>query len=604
MSDFSHNAFVTSAFDPVGSEITLQLLQAGFRVKGSIKDLDQVPQNLVEFFKSVGTFDVVEGDIQRPGEFDEAVSDSHYIFHTGFNTQQGCALYRPEETIITPALFATRHLLKTATRCPLLKRVIMTSDFSACSARLNRDRLQCFRVNEDFWNTDSTLENDSRAYGKTLVEREAWSFAERHGIDLVTILPGDVMGPSPALKYAANGCHAISGWLTGNRRGNSMLISDVRDVAKSHLRAAQLSNFSGRCIVVGNGGKDLSESSISQILMEKYPGWPVTSVELHVCSDTSWIDCSKALCNLGVTFTDPAKTICDMASQAIEAGYIRNESCSPILRSPVCFGPTDGPRQRTNGQHRTINARENLAICVAYEVDEDQLKSLLPENLVLLRNELLLVWMFIKNVSWLAGRGYNQLQAMVPVEYIGEQNHAMGLFNLVMWENKCDPILSGRDEIGWPKLYCELDRNEQNSTDMRLSAHWEGFEFLSVVVEEVNTIQDLKKPAELRATHSFTERQCAYGIINHKYIPCTGAWGKADVDDFTLTPYSDCDMAITSECATFSPDVSWRLPSWTDMPTQHHIVTKLAELKPTGCAKGTITKGYGAGDLKNTFTLK
>ena len=62
----------------------------------------------------------------------------------------------------------------------------------------------------------------------------------------------------------------------------------------------------------------------------------------------------------------------------------------------------------------------------------------------------------MKEIEWLAGRGYNTLGVSFPVEFSGNKDKARGNFLLVLWENLTDPILTGREELGFSKIYCNL----------------------------------------------------------------------------------------------------------------------------------------------------
>ena len=52
------------------------------------------------------------------------------------------------------------------------------------------------------------------------------------------------------------------------------------------------------------------------------------------------------------------------------------------------------------------------------------------------------------NLDWLGGGKYNLVQVTVPVTYQGE---LMSLC-LVMFEDRVDPIVTGREELGYPKI--------------------------------------------------------------------------------------------------------------------------------------------------------
>jgi hypothetical protein len=58
-------------------------------------------------------------------------------------------------------------------------------------------------------------------------------------------------------------------------------------------------------------------------------------------------------------------------------------------------------------------------------------------------------------IDWLAGRGYTMIQLWWPAAYDGRRDQVMGRFLAGIWENLADPIITGRGEIGQPKLFAE-----------------------------------------------------------------------------------------------------------------------------------------------------
>ena len=63
---------------------------------------------------------------------------------------------------------------------------------------------------------------------------------------------------------------------------------------------------------------------------------------------------------------------------------------------------------------------------------------------------------YMTEIEWLAGRGYNVLGVSFPAIFNGERDRAEGGLLTVLWENLCDPILTGREQLGFSKIYCEL----------------------------------------------------------------------------------------------------------------------------------------------------
>ncbi|CAN5639897.1 hypothetical protein BH09PSE5_BH09PSE5_28130 [soil metagenome] len=58
-------------------------------------------------------------------------------------------------------------------------------------------------------------------------------------------------------------------------------------------------------------------------------------------------------------------------------------------------------------------------------------------------------------LAWLAGPVYSLLGVKSPVRYTGGRDTVKGPFLRVLWESRVEPILTGREELGYPELYCE-----------------------------------------------------------------------------------------------------------------------------------------------------
>src|SRR5690606_10244591 len=126
-------------------------------------------------------------------------------------------------------------------------------------------------------------------------------------------------------------------------------------------------------------------------------------------------------------------------------------------RMPAHFGPSAGPRQGPDGKRFDgSNLRRDVA-AVRFLTDAAAISAYLPECFELDGEPIVTIeHTHLKDVDWLAGRSYSVLSVKVPARFHGKRDKARGPFVLVLWEDMADPILTGREELGFPKLYCEL----------------------------------------------------------------------------------------------------------------------------------------------------
>ena len=274
-----------------------------------------------------------------------------------------------------------------------------------------------------------------------------------------------------------------------------------------------------------------------------------------------------------------------------------------IYRMPTHFGPSLGPRQGPDG--RAFECKDNpktTSISVSFLTNSDQIKSILPENFVLLGEPVVTVSAtYMKEIEWLAGRGYNTLGVSFSVQFNGERDQAKGNFLSVLWENLTDPILTGREEIGFSKIYCELPEPRVLQGTTTCQASWMGFNFMDMSVYNLSQVE-LQKPIS-----STTKNEELTGILHYKYIPHTGgfpsSWGKADIAYVVLTPEKTPNRIVT-EMWRGEGNVLFHHARWEDLPTQYTIVNTLSQLEIIEPRGASIVKSIGGKDLSDQRILK
>ncbi len=274
-----------------------------------------------------------------------------------------------------------------------------------------------------------------------------------------------------------------------------------------------------------------------------------------------------------------------------------------IYRMPTHFGPSLGPRQRPDG--RTFECKDNpktTSISVSFLTNSDQIKSILPENFVLLGEPVVTVSAtYMKEIEWLAGRGYNTLGVSFSVQFNGERDQAKGNFLSVLWENLTDPILTGREEIGFSKIYCGMPEPRVLQGTTTCQASWMGFNFMDMSVYNLNQVE-LQKPIS-----STTKNEELTGTLHYKYIPHTGgfpsSWGKADIAYVVLTPEKTPNRIVT-EMWRGEGKVLFHHARWEDLPTQYTIVNTLSQLEIIEPRGASIVKSISGKDLSDQRILK
>ncbi len=236
----SKTVLVTGASGFIGKHCVLQLLEQGYKVRGTLRNLDR-EKHLREVFslhtQAVDHLEFVQTDLSKDDGWSEALSECEYVLHVASPFPD--VMPQSEDDLIRPAVDGTLRVLKAASTANV-KRVVLTSSDAAIHGG-HSEKVRGF--DETDW-SDLSGNIDAYTKSKTLAEQAAWEYVKKQDsnqpLELTVINPSFVMGP--LLDGAALGTSAkfIKGFLSGTYPGTariSMTIVDVRDVAAAHLAA-------------------------------------------------------------------------------------------------------------------------------------------------------------------------------------------------------------------------------------------------------------------------------------------------------------------------------------------------------------------------------
>ena len=264
---------------------------------------------------------------------------------------------------------------------------------------------------------------------------------------------------------------------------------------------------------------------------------------------------------------------------------------------PTHFGPSCGPREGPGGTTFSGETSHDMtAISVDFLSDREQLSALIPEDSGLrLDGEPIVsvVAGYMKNIDWLAGRAYNILAVYIPVVFEGQRDTAVGQFMIVIWENLTDPIITGREDLGAPKVFADLPDPIEHGGKLTCHASWMGYRFFDMSISNLRS-----KPL----TNTSSSPRQVEGTIWYKYFPRTGDKNEPDARYVTLCPAAG--PIVEKSISYGEGDLKFHRADWTDMPTQHHIVSALAALKIIEFRGAVVRKTIGQGDLSDTRILR
>lgn len=260
--------------------------------------------------------------------------------------------------------------------------------------------------------------------------------------------------------------------------------------------------------------------------------------------------------------------------------------CGSYYRMPAIFGPTPGPRQWTESEGFDPAHQSTLTVGVHFLTQAEQLEHFLPPGFRLWGEPVATLNLIsMKNIAWLAGRGYNVSDFRFPAIYEGSEGPVHGTFVAVRWENMADPILSGRDELGHSKLWCEipdLAPDPDNGTGFFTSLSWLGFEFANLSIWDM-------EDAEMPVADALDQ-----GELHYKYVPRTGHPGEADAAYPVLSPSLYSENMKIERRQTGRGAFIYRSARWRDFPFAHHVVSAIAGLPIVEWRGSDLTESRGS----------
>lgn len=233
-------------------------------------------------------------------------------------------------------------------------------------------------------------------------------------------------------------------------------------------------------------------------------------------------------------------------------------------RMPVAFGPLPGPRQTLPDCPSRGGEAAITSLSLRFVTSAQALGELLPPCFELAGEPIVTVeYTELSDVPWLAGRGYDTFAIKLPVRFDGREDRVTGAFVAVVWENMADPIITGREELGYAKLFADLSSHPEGPDTHRCVASWDGHTFAELEFAGITEVTP--EPAEQQD-----------GVLNFRYVPGLYPGSPPDCMGPVLTPAVDGVKVVRQ--ATATGRVRFVQSSWEQLPTFYNVVNALARL--------------------------
>lgn len=261
---------VTGGSGFIGAHCILQLLNAGYRVRTTVRSLAR-EAGVRQMLKTGGAepgpaLSFAAADLMSDAGWNEAVTGCEFVLHVA--SPFPLLVPKHEDELIVPAREGALRVVRTA-RDAGVRRVVLTSSFAAIGyGQPVMDR----PFTEADWTNPDGAGVTAYAKSKTLAKRAAWDFMAREGggLELAVVNPVGVFGPVLGPDYSTS-IEIVRRLLAGEVPGLphiSFGVVDVRDVADLHIRAMTNPAALGeRFLAVA--GEFMSMFEIAQVLRSR-----------------------------------------------------------------------------------------------------------------------------------------------------------------------------------------------------------------------------------------------------------------------------------------------------------------------------------------------
>ncbi|KKC35883.1 hypothetical protein WH87_15040 [Devosia epidermidihirudinis] len=276
----SDRVLLTGISGYLGGHIALQLLNAGYTVRGSLRDLaraDRVRETLSRAGVSTSGLEFVALDLSKNEGWSAAARDCRFVLHTASPLVLRMPKNRME--LIGPAVAGTERALTAALDADV-ERVVLTSSMAAIAYGHETPHPEPYTADE--WTNLSGRGINAYQRSKTLAEQRAWEIMDRAGRHhaLAAINPAVILGP--VLDHdAGTSAQLVLRLLNGSVPGLPRIpitAVDIRDVAAAHVAAMTSPEAGGQRFPMGEEVIQLRDAA--QILRQNFPKRPVPQLNI------------------------------------------------------------------------------------------------------------------------------------------------------------------------------------------------------------------------------------------------------------------------------------------------------------------------------------
>jgi len=267
----SDKVLVTGVSGFIASHVTERLLNQGYNVRGTVRNLkkgERVKKVFADTGLDVSRLELVQADLGSDVGWKEAVQGCRYIQHIASPLPHEAP--KDREALVPEARAGAQRVLEHGFSAGA-ERIVLTSSIAAMMGQAGKGAEMI--ITDDDWSDPDWKPMTSYPISKTRAEQSAWAYATAQGLkDKLTVVnPGVVFGPD---TYGNAG--ASLGMLKAMMIGKfprapkvGVPLIDVRDCAAIHVQAMTAEAAGGRRLLAT--GQTLWFKEIASVLKEAYP---------------------------------------------------------------------------------------------------------------------------------------------------------------------------------------------------------------------------------------------------------------------------------------------------------------------------------------------
>ncbi|WP_261511236.1 SDR family oxidoreductase [Chryseobacterium paludis] len=266
----------------LGSHTTIQLLEKGYEVKGTLRSLSRagsIKDVIAKHTRYVDNLSFFQADLNDANIWTDLTRGMDYVQHIASPFPR--ELPKHEDDLILPAKEGILNILKASSQNNV-KRVVLTSSGAAVVYGKTKRQLESV-LNESIW-TDINYKQDLSPYfkSKTVAEAAAWEFMKKYPskMELSTVLPGAILGPVLEKDYGTS-ANIVIKLMDGSMPAVPQIgfeVIDVRSVADALIKAMEVTSAANNRYLLSSGF--LMMKDIAQILKKVYPERKIPTREL------------------------------------------------------------------------------------------------------------------------------------------------------------------------------------------------------------------------------------------------------------------------------------------------------------------------------------